>query len=121
MPRFRRTPKFKRTALPNGKPNNKTNSKKYTITVSANGSNGKGGRGRGNGKLTPRQQKFVDEYLKDLNATQAAIRAGYSKKTAQPIGAQNLCKLMIQAAIQKRRKELQATEGGKRHVVSPEL
>jgi hypothetical protein len=33
--------------------------------------------------LTPRQQRFVEEYLVDLNATQAAIRAGYSRKTAQ--------------------------------------
>ena len=33
-------------------------------------------------KLTPKQQTFVDEYLVDLNATQAAIRAGYSVKNA---------------------------------------
>jgi hypothetical protein len=37
------------------------------------------------GKMTPKMQKFVDEYLVDLNATQAAIRAGYSKKTAYSI------------------------------------
>lgn len=49
--------------------------------------------------LTPKQSTFVDEYLVDLNATQAAIRAGYSKKTARVIGAQNLTKLNIQVAL----------------------
>lgn len=49
--------------------------------------------------LRPKQQRFVDEYLKDLNATQAAIRAGYSKKSAMQIGEQNLRKLEIKAAI----------------------
>lgn len=51
-------------------------------------------------KLTPKQQRFVDEYLIDLNATQACIRAGYSEKTANEQGAQNLAKLSIQQAIQ---------------------
>lgn len=51
--------------------------------------------------LTDKQRRFVDEYLVDLNATQAAIRAGYSKKTAGQIGEQNLKKLEIAAAIQK--------------------
>ena len=37
--------------------------------------------------LTPKQARFVQEYLIDLNATQAAIRAGYSKKTANEQGA----------------------------------
>ena len=50
-------------------------------------------------KLTAKQQRFVDEYLVDLNATQAAIRAGYSEKTAGQIGEQNLKKLEIQKAI----------------------
>lgn len=36
--------------------------------------------------LTPRQARFVEEYLIDLNAKEAAIRAGYSKKTAKPAG-----------------------------------
>ena len=54
--------------------------------------------------MTPKMQKFVDEYLVDLNATQAAIRAGYSKKTASSIGVSNLKKPEIQAAIQKRQK-----------------
>lgn len=49
--------------------------------------------------LTGRQKRFVEEYLIDLNATQAAIRAGYSIKTAGAIAGQNLQKLEIQAAI----------------------
>ena len=49
--------------------------------------------------LTPKQQCFVEEYLVDLNATQAAIRAGYSKKTAKTIAAQNLAKLPIRRAL----------------------
>lgn len=56
-------------------------------------------------KLTPKQQRFVDEYLIDLNATQAAIRAGYSPKTANRIAAENLSKPVIQAAIQQRQKK----------------
>lgn len=51
-------------------------------------------------KLTAKQEAFVDEYLIDLNATQAAIRAGYSKKTAQMIGFENLSKPVISAAIE---------------------
>jgi phage terminase small subunit len=50
--------------------------------------------------LTPKQQAFVKEYLCDLNATQAAIRAGYSVKTAKSVGAENLTKPDIDAAIQ---------------------
>jgi len=57
------------------------------------------------GDLTPKQQRFVDEYLIDLNATQAAIRAGYSKKTAGQIGGQNLKKLQIATAIKQRQEE----------------
>lgn len=52
--------------------------------------------------LTAKQQRFVDEYLIDLNATQAAIRAGYSKKTARQIADQNLSKLDIKAELEKR-------------------
>lgn len=43
-------------------------------------------------KLTAKQRKFCDEYLVDRNATQAAIRAGYSKPTAHSIGSENLTK-----------------------------
>ena len=49
--------------------------------------------------LSPKQACFVEEYLVDLNATQAAIRAGYSPKTAFSIGAENLKKPQIQAAL----------------------
>lgn len=52
-------------------------------------------------KLTKKQQNFVDEYLIDLNATQAAIRAGYSVDTAAVIGCENLIKPNISAAIGK--------------------
>ena len=52
-------------------------------------------------RLTPKQRRFVEEYLVDLNATQAAIRAGYSKKTSGRIGAENLQKPVIQGAIEK--------------------
>jgi len=51
--------------------------------------------------LTAKQKIFCAEYMVDLNATQAAIRAGYSKKTAQEIGSQNLSKLIIQQEVQK--------------------
>jgi phage terminase small subunit len=53
-------------------------------------------------ELTPKQQRFVDEYLVDLNATQAAIRAGYSAKTAGAIGDENLKKPEISAVIELR-------------------
>lgn len=58
-------------------------------------------------KLTPKQQRFVDEYLVDLNATQAAIRAGYSKKTAKEQAARLLTKANTQAELQKRRKKIE--------------
>lgn len=54
-------------------------------------------------ELTAKQQRFVEEYLLDLNATQAAIRAGYSAKTAYSIGEENLKKPEIQAAIDRRK------------------
>lgn len=49
--------------------------------------------------MTPKQQAFVAEYLIDLNATQAAIRAGYSAKTAEKIGSENIRKPEVAAAI----------------------
>ena len=52
------------------------------------------------GKLTAKQELFCKEYLVDLNATQAAIRAGYSAKTAQPISSELLSKPIISARIQ---------------------
>lgn len=56
-------------------------------------------------KLAPKQQRFVEEYLVDLNATQAAIRAGYSMKTANQQGARLLVNVGIQQAIQQAQKE----------------
>lgn len=58
-------------------------------------------------KLTPKQQRFVEEYLVDLNATQAAIRAGYSPKTAGQIGERLLKKVEIQQALAERMKARQ--------------
>lgn len=52
-------------------------------------------------KLTKKQEMFVKEYLVDLNATQAAIRAGYSEKTAYSTGWENLRKPEIQEALEK--------------------
>lgn len=56
-------------------------------------------------KMTAKQQRFCDEYLIDLNATQAAIRAGYSKKTANVIANENLTKPYIKEYIEKRMAE----------------
>lgn len=53
-------------------------------------------------KLTAKQKRFCDEYLTDLNATQAAIRAGYSEKTAYSIGVENLKKPELQKYIAER-------------------
>jgi phage terminase small subunit len=52
-------------------------------------------------KLTPKQQRFTEEYLIDLNATQAAIRAGYSPKTANEQGARLLAKVSVKNTIDK--------------------
>ena len=57
-------------------------------------------------KLTAKQQRFIDEYMIDLNATQAAIRSGYSKKRAGEIGYQLLRKTTIQALIAEQKKQL---------------
>ena len=55
--------------------------------------------------LTKKQQRFVDEYLIDLNATQAAIRAGYSVKNANNIASENLAKPNIKNRIKERMAE----------------
>jgi len=52
--------------------------------------------------LTPRQERFVAEYLVDLNATQAAIRAGYSERTAQEQGSRLLSNVKVAAAVAER-------------------
>nr|DAJ35965.1 MAG TPA: Terminase small subunit [Caudoviricetes sp.] len=58
-------------------------------------------------KLTAKQQRFIDEYLVDFNATQAAIRAGYRKQNAYQIGSENLRKPKIQSEIARRQRDLQ--------------
>jgi phage terminase small subunit len=60
-------------------------------------------------KLTDKQQRFVEEYLIDLNATQACIRAGYSVKNADKIGSELLGKTRVQESI-----EIQMAERSKR-------
>ncbi|WEB66517.1 terminase small subunit [Limosilactobacillus fermentum] len=55
-----------------------------------------------------KQQRFVDEYIISGNATQAAIKAGYSKKTANRIATENLSKPVIKTAIDKRNAEIQS-------------
>ncbi|MGO4864796.1 terminase small subunit [Ligilactobacillus ruminis] len=59
-------------------------------------------------KLTPKQQTFVDEYIISGNATQAAIKAGYSKKTARFVGAENLTKPNIKVELEKRNAEIKS-------------
>ena len=61
-------------------------------------------------KLTGKQTKFCQEYVLDLNATQAALRAGYSANCCNPIGSQNLAKVSIRDEISR----LQAIEREKR-------
>lgn len=62
-------------------------------------------------KLTKKQKLFVCEYLVDLNATQAAIRAGYSEKTAKVIGYENLTKPDIAEAINQATEKRQEKAG----------
>ncbi len=57
--------------------------------------------------MTKKQQRFCDEYLVDCNATQAAIRAGYSEKTAYSIGVENLKKPELKNYIEQRLQDMQ--------------
>lgn len=57
--------------------------------------------------LTPKQERFVAEYLVDFNATAAAKRAGYSEKTAYEIAHQNMARPAVREAIDKAKKELE--------------
>jgi len=57
-------------------------------------------------KLTLKQQAWADYYIESGNATDAAIKAGYSKKTAKQIGTENLAKPVLSEYIQKRVEEL---------------
>jgi phage terminase small subunit len=65
-------------------------------------------------KLTPKQERFCQEYIIDLNGTQAAIRAGYSEKTARFVAAENLTKPNIQERLEqlqkKREKRTEVTQ-----------
>ena len=56
--------------------------------------------------LTDKQKRFCEEYLIDLNATKAAIRSGYSKKTAASMGCENLIKPNIQTYIAELKKDV---------------
>jgi phage terminase small subunit len=63
------------------------------------------------GALNPKQQRFVEEYLVDLNATQAAIRSGYSRKTAESQGSRLLSNAKVKAAVEEgRAKQSRRTE-----------
>src|SRR5574343_1427128 len=61
--------------------------------------------------MTPRQARFVEEYLIDLNGTRAAIRAGYSEKTANEQATRVLAKAHIQEAVQLKQRERSARTG----------
>ena len=58
--------------------------------------------------MTAKQKRFCDEYLVDYNATQAAVRAGYSAKTAYSIGTENLKKPELKNYIDQRNEELRS-------------
>lgn len=68
-------------------------------------------------KLTIKQKRFVDEYIISGNATDAAIKAGYSKRTAKSIGAENLTKPDIVNALREREKEIQSKKIAKQEEV----
>ena len=59
-------------------------------------------------KLTLKQQRFADEYIICGNATEAAIKAGYAKRSAQQVGSENLFKPVIKSYIDKRLEELKS-------------
>lgn len=61
-------------------------------------------------KLTVKQKKFADEYVKTGNATKAAIEAGYAEKTAREIGKENLTKPYIKEYIESRMKEIESSK-----------
>jgi phage terminase small subunit len=72
-------------------------------------------------KLNPKQARFVQEYLVDLNATQAAIRAGYSAKTAPAQAARLLTKVNVQLAVTEGQQALAAKTGITQERVLEEL
>lgn len=69
-------------------------------------------------KLTPKQQKFCDEYLIDLNGTQAAIRSGYSEKTANEQASRLLVNVNIKEYLKlKQKKTTEKLEISKEEIV----
>lgn len=72
-------------------------------------------------RLTAKQKRFIEEYLIDLNATQAAIRAGYSVESAKEIGCENLTKPNIQQVIEKQMAERSKRTGVNQDRVITEL
>ena len=72
-------------------------------------------------RFTAKQEKFCQEYMIDLNATQAAIRAGYSKKTAKRTGPENLSKPHISERIAKEKGKLRVKAGITAEMVIDEL
>lgn len=72
-------------------------------------------------RMTKKQKLFVEEYLIDLNATQAAIRAGYSVDSAKEIGCENLTKPNIQEAVAKAMAERSKRTGVSQDRVIQEL
>jgi phage terminase small subunit len=71
--------------------------------------------------LTPKQERFVQEYLIDLNTTQAAIRAGYSEKTAHSVGHETLKKPEVAQAIAEAQSQRAARTGVTADMVVREL
>ncbi len=57
-------------------------------------------------ELTPKQKRFCQEYVIDLNGTQAAIRAGYSENSAQEIASENLSKPIVKSYVEKLQQEI---------------
>jgi len=72
-------------------------------------------------KITPKQQRFVDEYLIDLNATQAAIRAGYSPRSAESQGSRLSKNRKVRAHIDERMAELSRRTGVNQERIMREL
>ena len=71
--------------------------------------------------MTDKQKKFVDEYLIDLNATQAAIRAGYSPKTANEQGARLLTNVSVQHYLEQKQAVIDRRTGISQERVVREL
>jgi len=66
-------------------------------------------------KLSPKRQRFVDEYVVDFNGTQAAIRAGYSPRSAQQQSADLLLMPMVKEAVDERRRSIRRKSVNHRH------